>query len=159
MVPIPQDELSRQVLTYLETHNTLTLATVGPGGPWAATLFYVNDAFVLYWLSALDTRHSLNVARDPRVAVTIQEDYRDWRVIQGIQMEGTAEHLGLITQAARPMELYAAKYPFLGDWRNPPPALAKALGAARVYRFTPSRALFIDNTKGLGTRQELELAP
>lgn len=156
---MPQDELSRQVLTYLETHTTLTLATVGPDGPWAAALFYVSDALDLYWLSEPDTRHSLNVARDPRVAVTIQEDYRDWRVIQGIQMEGTAAEVGPVAQAARPMALYVAKYPFLGDWRNPPPALAGALGAARVYRFTPSRVLFIDNTKGLGTRQELTLAP
>ena len=156
---MPRDELSRQVLTYLEAHTTLTLATTGPGGPWAAALFYVNDAFDLYWLSDPGTRHSVDLALDPRVAVAIQEDYRDWRVIQGLQMEGTARELGPLAQAARPMELYAAKYPFLGDWRNLPPALAKALGPARVYRFTPHRALFIDNTKGLGTRQEIALAP
>lgn len=156
---MPQDELRRQVPTYLQRHNTLTLATAGPGGPWAAALFYAHEAFVLYWLSDPHTRHSLNVAADPRAAVTIQEDYRDWRGIQGIQMEGTVERVGPIAQAIRPMQVYAAKYPFLGDWRNPPPALAPALAAARVYRFTPSRALFIDNTKGLGTREDVALAP
>lgn len=149
--------LRAQALAYLERHNTLTLATVGPDGPWAAALFYANDAFDLYWLSDPHTRHSQNLVHNPRVAVTIQEDYRDWRVIQGLQMEGTAAEVGPLTGAAHPMQLYAAKYPFLREWRTPPPVLAKALGAARAYRFTPTRALFIDNTRGFGHRQEVDL--
>jgi len=153
-----ESALSRQALAYLETHNTLTLATIGPEGPWAAALFYVNDAFALYWLSDPQTRHSRNIARNPSVAVTVNEDYRDWRVIQGIQMEGRAEQIGPLAKASQAMGLYVAKYPFLGDWRNPPPVLAKALDAARMYRFTPRRVLFIDNTQGFGHRQEVELA-
>lgn len=136
----------------------MTLATVGPDGPWAAGLFYVNDGFDLYWLSDPDTRHSQNIAGNPHVAATIHEDYRDWRTIQGIQMEGTAALVGSIARAVRPMRLYVAKYPFLGDLCNPPPALARALASVRVYRLTPSRLYFIDNRKGLGHREELELA-
>jgi uncharacterized protein YhbP (UPF0306 family) len=148
-------ELRAQALGYLKTHNTLTLATVGPEGPWAAALFYVNDAFSLYWLSDPRARHSQNIARHPRVAVTINEDYRDWRLIQGLQMEGTAEEVGTIGEAAGPMRLYAAKYTFLENWQNPPAALAGALRAARVYRFVPVRVLFIDNTKAFGHREEI----
>ncbi len=148
-------ELRAQALRYLETHNALTLATVGPEGPWAASLFYVNDAFLLYWLSDPRTRHSQNIARNPHVAVTINEDYRDWRLIQGIQMEGTAEQIGTIRDVEGPMRLYAAKYPFLSNWRDPPPTLAKALGTARVYRLTPTRVLFVDNTKAFGHREEV----
>lgn len=148
-------ELRRQALKYLETHNTLTLATVGPEGPWAAALFYVNDGFSLYWLSDPRTRHSQNIARNPHAAVTIHEDYRDWRLIQGIQMEGTVEEIGTIRDAERPMQLYAAKYPFLGDWRDLPPTLAPAIDNARVYRLTPIRVLFIDNTREFGHREEV----
>ncbi len=152
------DELRRQVLSYLENHNVMTLATAGPDGPWAAALFYVNDGFDLYWLSDPDTRHSLNIAHNSQVAVAIHEDYRDWRIIQGIQMEGNAELVGTIIQAVRPMRLYVAKYPFLGDLRKPPPALAKALASTRVYRFTPTKAYFIDNAKGLGHRDEVDVS-
>ena len=144
-----------QALKYLETHNTLNLATVGPEGPWAAALFYVHDAFLLYWLSDPSTRHSQNIARNPHAAVTINEDYRDWRLIQGIQMEGTAEQVGTIRDVERPMRLYATKYPFLRNWRDPPLTLAKALGTVRVYQFTPTRALFIDNTREFGHREEV----
>jgi len=151
------EQLRQQVLAYLERHNTMTLATVGPDGPWAAGLFYVNDGFDLYWLSDPDTRHSRNIAYNPQVAVAIHEDYKDWRIIQGIQMEGTAEMVGTIAQVLRPMRLYVAKYPFLGDPLRPAPALAKALATVRVYRFSPTRVYFIDNTKGLGHREEVEV--
>lgn len=149
------DERRSPALRYLETHNTLTLATIGPDGPWAAALFYVNDGFSLYWLSDPRARHSRNIARNPHVAVTVNEDYRDWRRIQGVQMEGTAEQVGTIRGAAGPMRLYAAKYPFLKNWREPPLVLAGALRSARVYRFTPTRVLFIDNTRALGHRVEI----
>ncbi|MDR7481128.1 MAG: pyridoxamine 5'-phosphate oxidase family protein [Armatimonadota bacterium] len=149
-------DLRAQVLRYLETHNTLTLATVGPQGPWAAALFYVNDGLVLYWLSDPHARHSQNLASCPQVAVAIHEDYRDWQRIQGLQMEGTATPVGRPTDAEGPMRRYAAKYPFLGDWRAPPAALARALEIVHVYRFVPARVLFIDNTRGFGHREELQ---
>ncbi|HEV2356076.1 MAG TPA: pyridoxamine 5'-phosphate oxidase family protein [bacterium] len=150
--------LRRQALEYLGTHNTLTVATAGPGDVWAAAVFYVNDAFVLYWLSDPASRHSRNIAHHPDVAIAIHEDYRDWRVIQGMQMEGTAHEIGPIRAADRAVRLYAAKYPFLGDWRNPPPALAAALEGTRVYRFTPRRVFFIDNTREFGHREEIDPA-
>jgi uncharacterized protein len=154
-----QSLLRRQVLTYLQTHHTLTLATVRLEGPWAAALFYVNDDFDLYWLSDPHTRHSENIARTHRAAVTIQEDYRDWQMIQGIQMEGSAEQVGPLAEALHPMGLYVAKYPFLENWRNPPPTLARALRPARMYRFRPSRVWFVDNARGLGNRQEVPIKP
>ncbi|MBI3948911.1 MAG: pyridoxamine 5'-phosphate oxidase family protein [Acidobacteria bacterium] len=150
------DELRQRVLTYLQSHNVMTLATTGPDGPWVAGLFYVNDGFDLYWLSDPDTRHSRNIVHNPHVAVAIHEDYRDWRIIQGIQMEGAAEQIGMLAQAVRPMKLYLAKYPFLGDLSHLPLDLTRALAATRVYKFTPTRVYFIDNTKGLGHREELE---
>lgn len=159
------DTLRRQVLTYLDNHNVMTLATTGPDGPWAAALFYVNNGFGLYWLSDPNTRHSRNIAHNPQVAIAIHEDYRDWQIIQGIQMEGIAEMVGRPALAGHPMQLYVAKYPFISiaEIHNPKPeirnraALAKALATSRVYRFKPTRVYFIDNTKGLGHRDEVAL--
>jgi uncharacterized protein YhbP (UPF0306 family) len=36
-------EVPQEVLDYLGSQKTLTLATTGLDGPWAATLTYVND--------------------------------------------------------------------------------------------------------------------
>lgn len=156
MIAQPDSGARRRALRYLESHNTLTVATVGLNAPWAAALFYVNDVFLLYWLSDPASRHSLNIAHAPHVAVTIHEDYRDWRVIQGLQMEGTVEQLGPAASVDHPMRLYVAKFSFLDDRRNPPSTLAGALKRARVYRFTPSRAWFIDNTQGFGHREAID---
>jgi uncharacterized protein YhbP (UPF0306 family) len=151
--------LRSQILTYLQEHNTLTVATEGSDGAWAAALFYVNDGFTIHWLSNVSTRHSQDIANNPRVAIAVHEDYRDWRLIQGIQMEGICEKMGKPAQHPKVMQAYAAKFLFaetLGAVRELPEALTGALAGAYIYRFTPSRVLFIDNTKGLGHREELK---
>ena len=69
----------------------MTLATSAGDLPWAATVFYASDGLRLYFFSAPESRHCQNLAANGRVAVTVQEDYQDWRKIKGIQLEGRAE--------------------------------------------------------------------
>ena len=80
--------LEQQVLAYLAAHNVVTLATQGTAGLWATAVFYVNNQFNLYFLSAPHTRHSRNIAETGWVAATIQAEYHEWEAIQGIQLEG-----------------------------------------------------------------------
>src|SRR3970040_346512 len=94
------EDLKQQILSYMESHNTMTLATCQGDIPWAATVFYASDSFRLYFFSAPDSRHCQNLAANPRVAVTIQEDYHDWREIKDIQLE-----------KGKAMVVYARKYP------------------------------------------------
>ncbi len=135
----------------------MTLATVGPDGPWAAGLFYAHDGFDVYWLSDPRSRHSRNIAVNPQVAVAIHEDYRRWEEIRGIQMEGVAELVGPLADAGRPAEIYLTRYPFLRDPSRLPAPLARALGRARLYHFAPRRIYFIDNSEGFASRQEVVL--
>lgn len=153
------DVIRRKALDYLANHNTLTLSTSGPEGPWAAGLFYVNDGYNLYWLSDPETRHAHDLARDPRAAVAIHEDYQDWQAIQGIQMEGVAHLVSDAAPTSPPMRLYLAKFPFLKQSVRGAAALVKAMSTARLYRFIPTRVLFIDNSRGLGRRDPIEIEP
>ena len=105
------DELKQQILNYLQTHNTMTLATCAGDTPWAATVFYASEELQLYFFSVPDSRHCQNLAANPRVAVTIQEDYKDWREIKGIQLEGTVALVDSLTEKAKAMAVYARKYP------------------------------------------------
>ena len=105
------DLLKQQVLSYLETHNTMTLGTCSGDVPWAATVFYASDDLRLYFFSVPDSRHCQNLAANPRVAVTVQEDYHDWQRIKGIQLEGTAILVDSIIEKAKAMAVYARKYP------------------------------------------------
>ena len=103
-------ELKRQILDYLQAHNTMTLATCAGDVPWAATVFYASDDLQLYFFSSPDARHSVNLSANSRVAVTMQEDYKDWRAIQGIQLEGKVMPVDGVIEKAQAMAVYARKY-------------------------------------------------
>lgn len=144
------------VRRYLREHNVATLATCGNEGPWAAAVFYVNDDLTLFFLSAPKSRHCMNLTQSPHVAVTIQEDYRDWLKIKGVQIEGIVTEIsGVEENIAR--ELYGKKFPVIGMLAQAPSAIVKALAKVRWYKIVPQRLYFIDNSLGLGNRAEIKL--
>jgi uncharacterized protein len=155
------DELKQQVLSYLETHNTMTLATCSGDVPWAATVFYASNDLRLYFFSVPDSRHCQNLAANARVAVTIQEDYRDWRKIKGIQLEGTVTAVDGLVEKAKAMAVYARKYPeIIKLFTNPASGLFyQAFLKVKFYCIIPERLFFIDNEQGFGKRQELAIEP
>jgi uncharacterized protein len=153
---LTQDALRARVLEYLRAHHVMTLATHGRDGPWAAAVFYVNDGFTFHFLSGPKSRHSVNLAANPRVAATIQEDYADWPEIRGVQLEGVASGIsGDEEQRAR--ALYGEKYPVVGKIAKAPAAIVAALAKVRWYRIVPERLHFVDNSRGFGHRDEVVL--
>ncbi len=148
------DSLREKALAYLQNHNVMVLATTGPEGLWAAAVFYVNDGFILYFLSAPTTRHSRNLAAHPQVAVTIQEDYRDWPEIKGIQLEGKVGPIEGAERAAA-VARYGMKFPVVGNLAQAPAEIVKAMRKIAWYKVIPERLYFIDNSLGLGHRDEV----
>jgi uncharacterized protein YhbP (UPF0306 family) len=149
--------LRDKTLDYLRGHNVMTLATTGPQGLWAAAVFYVNDGFTLYFLSAPTSRHSLNIEVQPNVSAAIQEDYKDWREIKGIQLEGEAKRVEGVEQTAA-IARYGLKFPVVGNLASAPAEIVKAMSRIAWYKVAPSRLCFIDNSLGLGHRDEILLA-
>jgi uncharacterized protein YhbP (UPF0306 family) len=144
------------VLHYLQSHHVATLASCGSEVPWAAAVFYVNEGDTLFFLSSPSSRHCLNLSQNPVVAVTIQEDYSDWLEIKGIQIEGVASEIsGLEEEKAR--RLYGQKFPVVGMLAHAPAAIVKALAKVRWYKIIPKHLYFIDNSLGLGSRDEIKL--
>ncbi len=150
------NSLREKTLTYLRSHNVMTLATSGPEGLWAAAVFYVNNDFTLYFLSAATTRHSLNIAAQPGVAATIQEDYKDWPDIKGVQLEGNAHRIDG-TERAAAIARYGSKFPVVGNLAQSPAQIVKAMNKIAWYKVIPARLYFIDNSPGLGHRDEIIL--
>ncbi len=134
----------------------MTLSTHGPLGLWSAAVFYVNEGFDLYFLSSPDSRHSLNLEAQPGVSATIQEDYKDWREIKGIQLEGEARRIQGAEQVSA-MARYGLKYHFVKNLAQAPAELAAAMGKINWYKVVPTRLYFIDNSLGLGHRDEVPL--
>jgi len=148
--------LPQPVADYLAAHHVMTLATQGADGPWAAAVFYASDGCSLVFLSSPNTRHCRNLVLDARCAATIQEDYSDWAEIKGIQLEGRVTELqGNEERSAQ--TLYGEKFPIASPLANVPPAIVKALARVRWFRLVPERFHFIDNSKGFGHRDEIDL--
>lgn len=154
--------LKDAALDYLSRHNTLSLATLGPDGVWAATVFYVNIAFTLYYLSEPKTRHAQNILVNPAIAATINEDYKDWQQIKGIQMAARCEEVKGGRELARALAAYVKKYPFVARFLTPGQLLkgmqvgGRALDV-RLYRVVPTRLLYLDNERGFSNREEVPL--
>ena len=146
-----------QVHRYLRDHNVATLATSSSGNLWAAAVFYVSDGYTLYFLSSPTSQHCLNLAVNPHVALTIQEDYADWLEIKGVQMEGVVSELSG-TEEERARKLYGEKFPVVGMLAQAPAAIVKALAKVRWYKVVPLSLYFIDNSAGLGHRDEIDLS-
>jgi uncharacterized protein YhbP (UPF0306 family) len=140
--PAP-DEVVPRALAFLESHRCMTLATTGSEGLWAATVFYVNDGFQLYFLSFSDTRHVRNLMEAGRVAATIGDDTGLWERIGGVQLEGTAD---IAAEAERPAVLraFAQRYTFPDTlwWSSEPHPSSRE---QRVYVVRPTRLFFVDH--------------
>jgi uncharacterized protein len=148
-----RSEAATRALAYLAGHHVMTLATQGPLGLWAAAVFYASDGYNLYFLSAGHTRHAQNIAASPVVAATVQEDYDDWAAIKGIQLEGTIQMLK-DRRREEAVLLYATKYDFL---RKPVSVVEAALAGVNWYCLTPAKLYFVDNSRGFGYRDEIDL--
>lgn len=171
------EKLRERVLTYLKKHSTMTVATAQDDIPWAAALFYANDGFTLYYLSDPDTRHSIDIARNSTVGVTVHEDCDDYRKVKGIQMEAKVEIVTAEDELAKAAKVYVDKYPYVAAYlklmMTPFPRvirlLEKVIGKlpgvpdfttpfpAQFYKMVPSKIYWIDNEKSFGKRQELVL--
>jgi len=151
-------ELGRQISSFLAAHHVMSLATSGADGPHAASLFYACDGLALVWLSERNTRHSREIEADPRVAATVAPDVSDYASIRGVQIAGTARRIEAADERRRHLAQLEARYPFLGQLAAGPPQLRAAYARTAVYRLQPARIVLIDNSKGFGHKETLEIS-
>ena len=140
-------------LAYLASRHVMTVATTGAVGPAAAAVFYATLGVDLVFLSAPTTLHARNLADQPQVAVTIQDQDTEWRQIRGLQIDGTAELLtGADADGAR--NAFMAKFPVIFGAGATSEEVARALARVGWYRVRIERLRFIDNAQGLGHADE-----
>jgi uncharacterized protein YhbP (UPF0306 family) len=146
----------------LEAHSTATLATAGPGGPWAAAVFYASDADLnLYFVTDPGTRHGTNLENDARVAAAIHADVANWNDVRGLQLEGTARIVAETGRLAA-FEIYLRRFPDVRRLSEAPGNDAQRqigvrLGRIPLWRLAPSRIRIVDNRERFGWKQELAL--
>lgn len=155
-------ELKAAVRALLTAQSTLTLATSGPDGPWAAAVFFASDDDLnLYFVSDPRTRHGRGLVARGRAAGAVHPDCDDWADIRGLQLEGSVCVLdGDARDAA--LRCYLAKFPRIRSLYEQPrddgeALIARRLRQASLFRLVPERIRLIDNGRGFGFKAELRL--
>ena len=153
----PAADLADRIAEFLDAHHVMSLATCGPHGPHAANVFYARDDLFLVWVSDPQSRHSTNIAINPQVGATIAPDYRDFAEIRGVQIFGQAYRVGDAAARYSARALMARRYPIL---QHPcDPKIKQALSSADLYQLVPNRIVLIDNRRGFGHKETLDLQP
>ncbi len=149
------DGLAERIAAFLDDHHVMSLATCGGQGPHAASLFYARDGFTLFWVSDPASRHSGELEADGRVAATIARDFSDFAAIRGLQVSGRARRVVDPSERASARRILEARYAFLKQPADP--ALRQNYERAHIYRLDIVRCVLIDNSRGFGHKEALEL--
>ncbi|HKE46093.1 MAG TPA: pyridoxamine 5'-phosphate oxidase family protein [Steroidobacteraceae bacterium] len=141
------EEIRRKILSLLDQHRIMTIATLRPDGwPQATTVGYVNQGLTLYFLCGLDSQKAANLARDDRVSLTIDHDTPDLMAITGLSMAAHAQPVVDMAEAGRILNMLPLKYPEQVSLPIPMPTPEEV----RIFRVTPTVISVLDYSKGFG---------
>src|SRR5512144_546365 len=141
------EEIRRKILTLLDQHRIMTIATLRQDGwPQATTVGYANEGLTLYFLCGPDSQKANNLARDDRVSLTIDHDTPQVMEITGLSMAARAQVVVDATEAETALRLLMLKYPQQASIPLPMPSPKDV----RIFRVTPTVISVLDYTKGFG---------
>ena len=141
------EEIKRKILTLLEQHRIMTIATLRPDGwPQATTVGYANEGLTIYFLCGPDSQKAANLARDDRVSLTIDHDTPQVMAITGLSMAARAQVVADPSEAQKVLRLLMLKYPEQASMPLPMPTPADV----RIFRVTPTVVSVLDYAKGFG---------
>ena len=116
------EKLRRKILDILAEHRIMTVATLRPDGwPQATTVGYASDGLTIYFLCGLDSQKAANIARDPRVSITIDHDTSQVMEITGLSLAGRAKQVKDAAEARMAIDLLISRYPEQKSFSFPMP--------------------------------------
>jgi nitroimidazol reductase NimA-like FMN-containing flavoprotein (pyridoxamine 5'-phosphate oxidase superfamily) len=141
------EEIRHKILTLLDQHRIMTIATLRPDGwPQATTVGYANEGLTLYFLCGPDSQKAANLARDDRVSLTIDHDTPQVMEITGLSMAARAKVVIDPAEAEKALRVHMLRYPQQESLPLPMPTPADV----RMFRVTPTVISVLDYAKGFG---------
>jgi uncharacterized protein YhbP (UPF0306 family) len=132
-------EVPQNVIDYLASEKTMTLATATPGGvPYATTFLYVSEGATIYFWSRATTTTAQHIEQNPAVAFSIDTYSDDLRNVRGVQGTGECSVILSGREIARVAELFGERFPDLQ------PGTTMSIS---FFRIVPVNLNFIDNTE------------
>ena len=133
----------------IDANAYMTLATAdGDGHPWASPVWFAHDGYTrFFWVSRPDTRHSLNLAIRPQVAIVIFDSTVAVGEAQAVYSEAEAEQLSGAEQE-QAIAVYSERSHAhgAGQWTT---GDVSAPAGPRLYRATASMQFLLsaDDTR------------
>jgi nitroimidazol reductase NimA-like FMN-containing flavoprotein (pyridoxamine 5'-phosphate oxidase superfamily) len=141
------EQIKKKILTLLDQHRIMTIATLRPDGwPQATTVGYVNEGLTLYFLCGLDSQKAANLAHDDRVSLAIDHDTPQIMEITGLSMAAHAQAVTDRAEAEKVLGLLPKKYP---EQVSLSVSMPKP-DDIRIFRVTPTVISVLDYSKGFG---------
>lgn len=142
-----KEEIRKKILTLLDQHRIMTIATLRPDGwPQATTVGYVNEGLTLYFLCGKDSQKAANLERDDRVSLTIDHDAAQIMEISGLSMAARARLVVDKAEANKILHMLPLKYPEQMNFPLPMPTPDEV----KIFRVTPTIISVLDYSKGFG---------
>jgi general stress protein 26 len=140
------EQIRRKILTLLDQHRIMTIATLRPDGwPQATTVGYVNEGLTLYFLCGVESQKAKNLARDDRVSLTVDHDTPEFMAITGLSMAAHATAVVDRAEADKILRMLPLKYPEVSL-----PGPMPTADEVRIFRVTPTVISVLDYSKGFG---------
>ncbi|MER9654804.1 pyridoxamine 5'-phosphate oxidase family protein [Mesorhizobium sp. M0152] len=141
------EEVRNKILTLLDQHRIMTIATLRQDGwPQATTVGYVNEDLTLYFLCGLDSQKAANLARDNRVSLTIDHDMPQVMEITGLSMAAHTQPVVDRAEAEKILRMLPLKYSEQVLLPGPMPTPEQV----RIFRVMPTVISVLDYSKGFG---------
>jgi general stress protein 26 len=138
--------LRADIISILERAKDLTLATVRDDGyPQATTVSYASDGFAIYFGTAEDSQKARNIARNPKVSLSVNLPYAHWGQIRGLSLGGRAERLANSREIERAGRLLLEKFP-----QGVAEYVSDDLEGVALFRIRPEVISVLDYRKGFG---------
>ena len=141
------EKIRRKILTLLDQHRIMTIATLRPDGwPQATTVGYASEGLTLYFLCGIGSQKDSNLTHDDRVSLTIDHDTPQVMEITGLSMAAHARPVTDRAEAQKALDLLMRKYPPQGSLPLPMPKPEDV----RIFRVAPAVISVLDYTEGFG---------
>ena len=143
-------EVVRHAVRLLDSQRLATVAVNGADGyPWAATVGYVNEGLILYFVSARDSLRTKRLAADDRMAAVVRSGV-DSSDALGVAMTGRATEILDPEVIARINDLVAKR-------RRDQNAFGAASHAVALFRFSPESLSLVTVSDGRSSPRRFRL--
>ncbi|MBN2098318.1 MAG: pyridoxamine 5'-phosphate oxidase family protein [Dehalococcoidia bacterium] len=150
-----KQDLEKAIVSYLDKHRHMALATVkDDGSPYASTVSYVNNGLTIFFMTDPGSQKGKNIQFCPKVGVAVTEDYLDWDKIEGVQLAGSVEWITDQIELKQVQQMFAQKFPQVHKYLA---GYGVAIDIIPFLRITASSINYLDYSKGFNHWDTLTL--